>query len=125
MIVATVGNNTPFPADFSGGGTLTVYGTLTASGNYVTHGDTMAFLDDRIKSDYPPLWVDVSEAPAAGISASGFRFVFVPGTTQANGVLQVFTGSAAQSASAELSAGAYPAGLTGAVLIFRATFISL
>lgn len=119
--------NTPAPIDFTAGNQLIIYGTITLTGSYVAHGDTVSFLGfDVIKSSYPPIHVEVYETPAAGVSASGFSFQFIPGTTQGNGVLQIFaTGTAAGDPSNELAAGAYPAGLTGAVIACRASFLNL
>lgn len=105
---------------------LIVDGTLTLSGNYVAHGDAINLTGfDAIKAQSAPTRIEVYEQPAAGVSASGFVLEGVPGTTQANGVLQVFeTGAAASNPLSEMAAGAYPAGLTGAVVKFRAWFPS-
>jgi hypothetical protein len=105
---------------------LIVDGTLTLSGNYVAHGDAIDLTGiDLIKSQLPPTRIQVYEQPAAGASASGYVLVGVPGAAQNNGVLQVFeTGAAASDPLSELAAGAYPAGLTGAVIKFTAWFPS-
>lgn len=119
--------NTPAPIDFTAGNQLIISGTVALTGSYVTHGDVLSFLGfDVIKSSYPPLRVELFETPAAGTSVSGFTLVFVPGTTQGNGVIQVFgTGASAGAAGQELAAGAYPGGLTGAVISCRAWFLNL
>jgi hypothetical protein len=105
---------------------LIVEGSLTLSGNYATHGDAIDFTGiDVIKSAQPPTRIDVYQAPAAGVSAAGFVLLGVPGSAQNNNVLQVFeTGAALSGALAELAAGAYPAGLTGAAIKFTAYFPS-
>lgn len=99
-----------------------VDGTLTLSGNYVAHGDTINLTGfDAVKAQGAPTRIEVFEQPAAGASASGYVLQGIAGSTQANGVLQVFeTGAAASDPLSELAAGAYPAGLTGAVVKFRA-----
>jgi len=108
-----------------------VYGKLTLSGNYTTHGDTVNLSTfDQIKSNSPANFMIASEDPAAGASASGFVMVLNPGTTLANNNLQVFengggTSPIAAGPLAELPAGAYPAGLTGAVIKFVAHIPSL
>lgn len=128
--IFTPNYNLPAPIDFTAGSQLIISGSIALSGNYgsgSSHGDTLSFLGfDLIKSSYPPLRVEFFETPAAGASASGFVLQFNPGTTQGNGVLQVFTGAAAQSPLTELTQGsAYPAGLTGAVIQCRAWFQNL
>lgn len=107
---------------------LIVDGTLTLSGNYgggATHGDTLSFAgQDQIKSSQVPTFVEIWEAPPAGTSATGYWYNYSPGSTQANGVMQVFgTGAAAGNASQEYTQGsAYSGALTGAVIRFRAYF---
>ena len=101
--------------------------TIAVTGSYATHGDTLSFSGfDDVKSNEPPLFVKIFETPASGTSASGFVYEFIPGTTLANGVVQIFgSGASSGSALTELAAGAYPAGITGASLNCLAYFISL
>lgn len=105
-----------------------VSGTITLTDNYgggATHGDTLSFLNlDQIKSENPPLRVEIFEAPAAGTSATGYSYSFSPGTGLDNGVLQVFgTGAAAGDPAQEYAEGtAYDAALLAAVIKFEATF---
>ncbi|MGH9343304.1 MAG: hypothetical protein ACRD3Y_03100 [Bryobacteraceae bacterium] len=109
-----------------------VDGSLTLSGDYGaanTHGDTLSFAGfDQIKSSVAPTRVEIFEAPAAGTSATGFVYSFSPGSTQANGVLQVFgtpaTGAATTPLTEYTEAAAYSAGLKAAALKFRAWFPS-
>jgi hypothetical protein len=98
-------------------------GTITLTGNYggaSSHGDVLSFAgQDQIKSQQVPTFVYITEQPAAGTSATGDTFNFSPGSTQANGVMQVFV------AGSEYTQGsAYSAGLLGAVLKFQAEFPS-
>jgi hypothetical protein len=52
-----------------------------------------------------------SVLPTASPQTGLFEYQYVPGTTLANGKIQVFTGAAAQSALTELANGNYPAGV--------------
>ena len=89
-----------------------VNGTLTTSGNYVVHGSTLDLSATGVPSSVAPLSAEVWEQAASGSSNSGWQYQFVPGTTQANGVLQIF------NSTTELTATTFPA----AKLYFRAYF---
>jgi len=112
--------------DSSSQSTIVIYGTLVFSGSYVSGGDTLNFLTagttqggmgaDAIKSLSLPQFSTVLEAPVAGTPGTGYTFLYSPGTTQANGKVQLFNGTT------ELAAGAYPAGVTGAVVRGRFEF---
>lgn len=109
---------------------IVVDGTLTLTGNYgggSTHGDTLNLSGLDIKSGSVPTRVAIWEAPAAGTSATGYSYNFSPGTTQANGVMQVFgTGASSGAAGTEYTQGsAYSAPLLAAVVKFKAWFASL
>lgn len=105
---------------------LIVYGTLVFSGSYVSGGDTLNFNTasgtqggmgaDAIKSASLPTFSVILEAPVAGTPGSGYTYLYSPGTSQANGKVQLFAGGT------ELAAGAYPAGVTGAVVRGRFEF---
>ena len=56
-------------------------------------------------------------------SASYYVYQYTPGTTLANGTLQIFTGAAAQSALTELAAGNYPANVLNDVIQGEAQFV--
>lgn len=108
----------------------TVEGTLTLTGSYGTsssHGDTVNFAIASVMSDLLPKKVEVWESPAAGTAALGYIYIFCPGTTLANGVLQIIgTGTASQDGGNEITEGAAYSGqspsLAGAVLHFKAWF---
>lgn len=110
-----------------------VSGTITLTANYGGaggHGDTLSFLNqDSIKSQTPPVHVEIFEVPPAGTSATGFVYNFSPGTDLGNGLLQVFgTGStaAAKTPLTEYTQGdAYSAGLLAAVIKYEAVFSRL
>lgn len=97
-------------------------GIITLSGSYPTNGDTLDLSQLGIPSTFVPTKVEVFEAtPAAGKPASGYAFVFLPGTTQANGIVEMFNGTSQVTTQtyADLD---LPADF---VLQFRASFPSL
>ena len=63
-----------------------------------------------------------SVKPTSGAQTNLFVYNYVPGTTLANGKLQVFTGAAAQTALTELTAGNYPAGVLNDTIVGEAYF---
>lgn len=96
-----------------------VDGTLTLSGTYPTNGDTLSFGGLGIPSNQLPNKVEIYEATPAAGPASGYAFIFLPGTTQFNGLMEVFNGTT------QLTTGAYgtpPFAITGFTLKFRAWF---
>jgi len=104
-----------------------VKGKIAVSGSYPgTPGDTLSFKNmggavPAPATDFVPDFVVIEEAPAAGASASGLQYTFAPGTTQANGQLQVFVCAGAGSKSQQLGNVTY--GSVGAAnIIFRAEF---
>lgn len=100
--------------------------TLTNAVNYVTGGDTLdltalfgtaglpgysfptASLPEKVEFQ--------SVLPTSTPQTNTFLYQYVPGTTLANGKIQVFTGAAAQTGFTELSAGAYPAGVLADII---------
>lgn len=98
-----------------------VFFTIVASGNYPALGDTLDFtgLGDAIKSSQPPLVIVIQSTNPAG--SSGYVYAGLPGTTQANGKMQVLVG-AAGGPSTDLGAVAYPAGITGDIITGYALF---
>jgi len=96
---------------------LHVIGTITASGNYVTGGDTLNFTNPKIKSSKVPDIVTI-HGRAVG---PAYLYQFVCGTTQANGKMIV----ADVATGAELAAAPYPAGVTGDTIEFHAVFKKL
>lgn len=100
--------------------------SLTNAVNYVTGGDTLDLTAIFGTAGLPgylfptgalPEKVEIqSVKPTSGAQTNLFVYSYVPGTTLANGKIQVFTGAAAQTALTELSAGAYPAGVLADVI---------
>src|ERR1017187_9078362 len=67
-------------------------GSITVSGSYPTNGDTLDLSKLGIPTDQT-LEVEIYEAKPAPGPASGYVFVFLPGTTQANGLMEMFNGT--------------------------------
>jgi len=93
-----------------------VFGTLTASGNYSTGGDTLDFttVGPQIPASQPPvqLWAGGS---------TGDSYSWIKGATLNNQKVKVNTAS-----NTELGSGAYPARITGdANIQFEAVFNKL
>ncbi len=94
-------------------------GTIALTGNYGganTHGDTLNLiqLGDALKTSNLPTQVDVWEAPPAGTVPTGYQFIFCPGTTLLNGVLNI-----SNNLTEYTEASAYSAGLLAATLRIR------
>tara|TARA_R110000868_G_scaffold148647_1_gene370711 strand:- start:4345 stop:4728 length:384 start_codon:yes stop_codon:yes gene_type:complete len=107
---------------------LTVKGTITTSANYgsaSSHGDTLSLAGLGVPSGAVPSWVQIVERPAAGTAQTGWTWVFNPGTTQANGVVQMLGNSTSGQGDAEYTQGSAYASATPAApttLYFRAEF---
>ncbi len=104
--------------------------SVVASGNYTTGGDTLNFYSATYPPGGPnlpatkvPREVVIQSAATAGVS--GYVYAYRPGTTPANGLMQVFgTGTSTQLPLNEIpgSPTAYPAAVTGDTIIGRAYF---
>ena len=88
-----------------------VVGALTFTGNYTTGGVAVDFPANGVQTAAPPTMVDV---PAV----QGHSFVYVPGTSASNGLLQVWK----TSDGTQLAAAAFPAALLGAQAAFYGIF---
>jgi hypothetical protein len=107
--------------------TVKVFGTVAIGASpltYTAKGLVMDFSSiPEIQSIEAPLEVRIFSSQPAGSGATAmYVYNFNPGTDPSDGKLQIFTGAAAQSALAELSNGAIPAGVSGDVIHFVATF---
>lgn len=99
-----------------------VEGTIAYSGSYPTNGDTLDLSALGVPSDQLPIQVDIYEATtAANKPAYGALYVYLPGTTQANGVMEMFNGTT------QISTATYASifGSVTVVLKFRAWFPAL
>lgn len=115
----------PFDGQDQGQKLIYVFGTIALTGNYVAGGDLISWLLDALKTGYIPVQVQFfSQSAAAG--HSGYQYYWRPGTTLANGKIQVeTTGNGAGNPLQELAAGAYPAAITGDTIAFAAVFLRL
>ena len=109
-----------FTRDTVAGNLYIVLGTVNFSAapdTYVTGGNTCSFAIPRIKATRVPFFVQFQEA-------SGYYYVYVPGTTSANGTIRVYVqGTGAQAPAGELTGGAaIPAGVSGDSIRFMAMF---
>jgi hypothetical protein len=87
---------------------------LVFTGSYTQGGDTVNLQGLGIQSTTAPLFMDV-QSTAGTAGQAPLRYQWVPGTTQANGLLRAFSGAA------EVATGAYPASILAdtAYALFR------
>lgn len=88
--------------------------SITLSGNYVTGGDTVDLTAAKLPVSKPPeTWTLEHD--------STYQFVWVPGTTLANGKIKIYD----MTTVGERAAGAYPGSLTGSPIRAVFTFAPL
>lgn len=95
---------------WSDGKRLHVTGTLTPSASYTTTGVAINFAAAGVRSSKVPKFVGIA-------GAAGYEFVYAAGTTAADGKLVGYS-----TAATELTAAAFPAGITGVAIPFYAIF---
>lgn len=97
-----------------------VAGTIAASGNYATGGDTLDL------TPLESLGVPTTKSPIAGTAwmdgLAGYDYVFAPGAAINSGKVKIFQQGSAAGAFAELAAGAYPAAITADTVTFYGIF---
>ncbi len=95
-----------------------VSGTVIASGNYATSGDTLDL------SQFPI--IAATQTPIQGTAwmdgLSGYDFVFYPGSTMNSGKVKIFQQGASAGAFPELASGAYPSAITSDTITFYGIF---
>jgi hypothetical protein len=95
-----------------------VTGTAAASGNYSTNGDTLDL------SQFP--LVAATQAPIQGTAwmdgLAGYDYVFIPGSSLANGKVKIFQQGGSAGAFPELASGAYPSAITSDTITFYGIF---
>jgi hypothetical protein len=98
-----------------------VSGTVAASGNYSSGGDTLDL------SQFPV--IGSTQAPIQGTAwmdgLAGYDYVFSPGAAQNSGTVKVFQQGSGAGAFPELAAGPYPAAITGDTITFYGIFKKL
>lgn len=96
-------------------------GTVTASGNYSTGGDTLDLSKAPILAS--------TQAPIQGTAwmdgLAGYDYVFAPGAALNSGKVKIFQQAATAGAFPELAAGAYPAAITSDTITFYGIFKKL
>ena len=98
-----------------------VTGTVTASGNYSTGGDTLDLSQSpTIAATHAPIqgtaWMD---------GLSGYDYVFNPGSAMNNGKAKIFQQGSSAGAFPELSGGTYPGAITSDTITFYGIFKKL
>jgi hypothetical protein len=98
-----------------------VSGTIVASGNYTTSGDTLDLSEvPLIASDQPPVqgtaWMD---------GLAGYDYVFYPGAAMNANKVKIFQQGASAGPFPELAAGAYPTAITADTITFYGIFKKL
>ena len=98
-----------------------VSGTITASGNYATGGDTLDL------SKFPA--VAATQPPVQGTAwmdgLAGYDYVFSAGSAMNNAKVKIFAQGTSAGAFPELAAGAYPGAITGDAITFYGIFKKL
>jgi len=100
----------------AGADNIYIFGSLTASGNYSTGGDTLDFttIAPQVAASQAPVQVWVG-------GSTGDTFAWIAGTVLNNQKIKVNTAS-----NTELASGAYPSRITGdASIKFEAVFNKL
>jgi hypothetical protein len=98
-----------------------VDGTITYSGTYPTNGDTLDLSQLNVPTNALPLEVEIIEITPAPGPAFGANFLYLPGTTQANGVMEIFNGTSQEATATYASI----FGSVAVVLKFVARFPSV
>ena len=90
-----------------------VLGTLTATGSYVTGGDTL----DLTNQSLIPAGALPKQLSVFTQTGQVFTYAWILGSALTNGKLKIY-----QAGGTELAAGAYPAGITADIIAFSAVF---
>ena len=97
-----------------------VAGTISASGNYATGGDTLDL------TPIESLGVPTTKSPITGTAwmdgLAGYDYVFASGSAINSGKVKIFQQGSAAGAFAELASGAYPAAITADSVTFYGIF---
>ena len=108
--------------DFTGNA-LIAYGTIALAGSFLSNGDVLDLSQLGVPSAQLPTWVELFETTPAPGPQKGAHWSYVPGTTQANGLIEAFNGTTQLT----VTTGTYASLSLGATfsLAFRANFPSL
>ena len=100
---------------------IIVDGTIILAGNYAQHGVTLDLSGLGVPSNALPGPVWIYSTQTQGAAPQTDVYVYQPGTTQANGVVQIVI-AGAEMANAAAFATTAPTNGTGYVLHFQAEF---
>ena len=91
-------------------GAFQAYFGVTLTGSFASNGDTLDLSQLGVQSNSAPVCVEFIEITPAPGPLKGATWLYVPGTSQANGLLEAFNGTTQLTASgntyASLSLGA-------------------
>ncbi|MGH9727491.1 MAG: hypothetical protein ACRD33_00940 [Candidatus Acidiferrales bacterium] len=97
-----------------------VAGTIAASGNYATGGDTLDL------GGIGTLGIPTTKPPVQGTAwmdgLAGYDYVFSPGASISGNKVKVFQQASGAGAFSELAAGAYPVAISGDTITFYGIF---
>ena len=110
--------------EFIATGTITLSGNYGTSGSPLPHGDTLDMSQMGVPTQAIPYSVEAWSTVTAGSAPVIDRYDFLPGTTQANGILQCATAGSEITPGATYASTA-PFNATGYKLNFRAWFKAL
>jgi len=103
------------------GNRIHVTGTVAASGNYSTGGDTLDLSQSTA--------IAATQAPIQGTAwmdgLSGYDYVFSPGSALSNGKVKIFQQGSDAGAFPELASGAYPGAIASDTITFYGIFRKL
>lgn len=128
LTAAVFSSTTPFGGTDFTGKIERVYFQVTpanAPSNYPgPAGDTLDLtLGGIVHSGYAPIFVVIQSIKAGGVS--GYGYDYLPGTTPANGTMQVTQCAGAGAPMADIGAGNYPAGVLADSIVGYADFLRL
>ncbi|HEV2287397.1 MAG TPA: hypothetical protein VGR81_00425 [Candidatus Acidoferrales bacterium] len=97
-----------------------VAGTISASGNYATGGDTLDL------TEIGSLGIPTTQPPIQGTAwmdgLAGYDYVFSSGTAINSNKVKMFEQAGSAGAFAELASGAYPAAISADTITFYGIF---
>ena len=102
------------------GNSLVLFCTIVPTGTYGAP-DTLDLSSLGLPTTAVPDFYDITSAKNL---PSGYFYIYIPGTTLANGRFAVAQCAGSAAPAADIGAGAYPAGVTGDTIKARFEFIN-
>lgn len=123
LSAALIGNADGGLAVVSNPHVVEMFFTVTASGSYVTGGDTLDLtaITGAPGLVLPPTGQLPLQVVITGIA--GYDYKYVNGSAQNNGLVQVRQSAGSAAPMSQIAQSSYPAGVTGDTIIGRATFL--